>query len=274
MISIRPSDEPNWLPLVMEALKYDGCAVVEGVVGDAHLERYRKGLYDALERVRAEVGEERLKAAGELGVVRIPMLWDPAFFDLLGTPEMLSIVDATVSETAILHLQNGFVLPPRPGVAAPADFQSTFHMDFPRILNGYLMSLNVIVTLDQFTEENGGTLVAPGTHQSAQRPDGKFLESSSVAIETGAGSLIVFDSTLWHAAGVNRSSGDRLAVNQQFTRSYLKQQIDYVRALGDETVLAQEPRIQQLLGWYTRVVTSVAEYYRPSAERLYRGGQG
>ena len=86
--------------------------------------------------------------------------------------------------------------------------------------------------------------------------------------------MLVFDSTLWHAAGQNFSGRDRLAINQQFTRSYVKQQIDYVRALGDETILAQKPRTQQLLGWYTRVVTSLDEYYAPPEERLYRSGQG
>jgi len=86
--------------------------------------------------------------------------------------------------------------------------------------------------------------------------------------------MIVFDSTLWHAGGRNTSGKDRLAVNQQFTRSYVKQQIDYVRALGEAAILALPARSQQLLGWYTRVVTSLDEYYRPPAERLYRSGQG
>ena len=85
--------------------------------------------------------------------------------------------------------------------------------------------------------------------------------------------MIVFDSTLWHAAGANSSGRDRLAVNHQFTRSYIKQQVDYVRALGDETVTALPARTQQLLGWYTRVVTSLDEYYQ-TAGRRYRAGQG
>jgi ectoine hydroxylase-related dioxygenase (phytanoyl-CoA dioxygenase family) len=63
-------------------------------------------------------------------------------------------------------------------------------------------------------------------------------------------------------------------VNQQFTRSYVKQQIDYVRALGDPAILALPARSQQLLGYYTRVVTSLDEYYRTGDERLYRAGQG
>ncbi len=43
-----------------------------------------------------------------------------------------------------------------------------------------------------------------------------------------------------------------LAINHQFTRSFFKQQIDYVRALGDAVVLEQPARTQQPLGWYSR----------------------
>ena len=84
--------------------------------------------------------------------------------------------------------------------------------------------------------------------------------------------MLVFDSTLFHAAGPNTSGADRLAINHQFTRSWIKQQIDYVRALGDASVLSQPPRTQQLLGYFTRVVTSLDEYYRPDEQRLYRLG--
>ena len=43
---------------------------------------------------------------------------------------------------------------------------------------------------------------------------------------------------------------------------------------GSGRVEAQQPRTQQLLGWYTRVVTSLDEFYRPADQRLYRSGQG
>ena len=48
--------------------------------------------------------------------------------------------------------------------------------------------------------------------------------------------MLVFDSSIWHAAGDNTSGKDRLALNQQFTRAYVKQQVDYVRALGGDIV--------------------------------------
>jgi ectoine hydroxylase-related dioxygenase (phytanoyl-CoA dioxygenase family) len=187
---------------------------------------------------------------------------------------VLEIVDRTVSPTAILHLQNGLILPSCASGSSPDVFQTRFHRDFSRYLGGYLASINTLLAIDEFTTENGATLLAPGSHQQAHAPDIDWMRDSAVPAVCPAGAMIAFDSTLWHAAGENRSGRDRLAINQQFTRSFIKQQIDYVRALGEDQVVRQPPRAQQLLGWYTRVVTSLEEYYVPNEQRLYRAAQG
>ena len=187
---------------------------------------------------------------------------------------MLAVVDATVTDTAILHLQNGLILPSFDAGESPDVFQLRYHRDFPRILNGYVMSVNTFFAIDEFRQDNGATIVVPATHQREPAPSDEFLNANALPVECPAGSMIVFDSTLLHAAGENVSGRDRLAINQQFTRSYVKQQVDYVRALGDQQLLQQRDRTQQLLGWYTRVVTSLDEFYRPAEERLYRSGQG
>jgi ectoine hydroxylase-related dioxygenase (phytanoyl-CoA dioxygenase family) len=266
--------EEDWLARTAEAVRYVGCVVVEGAFDDAFLEDTREAMYETQSRIRAHVGEERLARAGELGVLRLMLAYDQHFLAFLESPEVLGIVDELLSDTAILHLQNGLILPSYEPDEVPEVFQTSYHRDFPRYLDGYLASVNVFVAVDQFTEDNGATLLVPGTHQLAERPSDDHLRSNAVPAICPAGSLLVFDSTLWHAAGPNTSGRDRLAINHQFTRSFFKQQVDYVRALGDEVVVAQPPRTQQLLGWYTRVVTSLDEYYRPADERLYRSGQG
>jgi len=86
--------------------------------------------------------------------------------------------------------------------------------------------------------------------------------------------MIVFDSTLLHASGRNHSGDDRLSVNQQFTKSFFKQQIDYCRGLDGGIITKLPARSQQLLGWYTRIPASLDEYYCLPEERLYRAGQG
>ena len=264
---------PGWLDDALDSIRRDGFAIVEDVVAPDLLERTRDAMYRVQQRILDDVGPQRLERAGELGVLRLMLRYDAHFYALLELEEVLAVVDATVSPTAILHLQNGLILPPMRGDEAQL-FQTTFHRDFPRHLEGYLASINTFLAIDEFTCDNGATLLVPGSHQRAHAPDRLGMERAAVPARCPAGSMVVFDSTLWHAAGSNCSGRDRLAINQQFTRSFIKPQVDYVRALGDDAVLRRRPRTQQLLGWYTRVVTSLDEYYRPAAERLYRGGQG
>lgn len=265
--------DPVWIEEALAALSRAGVCLIEGVLDRSQIEKTRRALYAARDRAREEAPADRRE--GELGVVRLALKYHPHFFSLLELPAVLALVDRTVSETAILHLQNGFILPSfENDGSTPKVFQNSFHRDFPRFMNGYLASVNIFFLLDDFTARNGATLVVPGSHQRAETPERGFLEKNAVPLEGPAGSIAVFDSTLWHAAGRNVSGTDRLAVNQQFTRSFLKQQIDCVRALGDETVLAQKPRTQQLLGWYSRVPTSLEEFYLPEDRRLYRKGQG
>ena len=266
--------DSDWLAKALETMRALGFVAVSGVLDAPTLTRLRQAMYDAQKAITAEIGQERLQRAGELGVLRLLCKYDQAFLDLLAIPEILAVIDATVSPTAILHLQNGFILPSFKEGEAPKVFQNRYHMDFPRNLNGYFMSVNVMLAIDEFRPDNGATIVLPGTHQKVVASQLDKLEHTAMPATCPAGSMLVFDSTLYHAAGPNTSGADRLAINNQLTRSYVKQQIDYVRALGDDVVLAQPDRTQQLLGWYTRVVSSLDEYYQPADKRLYRSGQG
>jgi ectoine hydroxylase-related dioxygenase (phytanoyl-CoA dioxygenase family) len=266
--------DAQWIDRTIGDLGQLGYAVVEGILDAAFLQRTRDAMYRVQGDIHRDVGVDRLTRAGEVGVLRLMLRYDDHLFRFLEIPEVLAVVDATVSPTAILHLQNGFILPSHPEGEQPAVFQTRYHQDFPRVLNGYVASINMLFAIDAFTEKNGATWVVPGTHQQRDPPSREDIASRAIPVECPAGSMIVFDSTLWHAAGANTSGRHRLAINHQFTRSFIKQQIDYVRALGADVVLAQPPRTQQLLGWYTRVVTTLDEYYQPEDKRLYRRGQG
>lgn len=274
LLRVNCRTDPGWLMHTVNAVRTAGYMIVEGVLEGDMIAQTRDHLYTVRERIQSEVGKERLTRAGELGILRNMMTYDEFFLTYLELPQMLQVVDATVSNTAILHLQNGFILPSFPPGEVPRTFQNKFHLDFPRVLNGFLASINALFAIDEFTAQNGGTLAVTGTHQQLVAPDLDYLERAAEPVECPAGSMLVFDSTLWHAAGANVSGADRLGLNHQFTRSYIKQQMDYVRALGNDRVKRQPPRTQQLLGWYTRVVTSLDEFYQPEDERLYRRGQG
>jgi len=279
MLPTTSCKETDWLSLTLEAVEYQGVAIVTDVVPESMLERIRPAMYKARDRQIRDVGRERLEQAREVGQMRIMLDVDAVFPEILELPQILNVIDRTVSDTAILHLQSGFILPPVENLGyAESDaaemFQFSFHQDFRRHLEGYLGCINMMLNIDEFSAANGATVFVPGTHQKRELPSDEYLRANALPAEAPAGSMIVFDATTWHASGFNASSEDRLAINHMFTRSYMKQMIDYVRALGSDFVVGLPPRTQQLLGWYTRVVTSNDEYFRPREERLYRANQG
>lgn len=169
LLSVSAKTDTDWLVRIRDAVRYAGCAVVTDVLDPDLVQKTRAAMYQAQERIHEDVGQERLSRAGEIGVLRLMPRYDSFFLELLTVPEMVAVVDEIVSETAILHLQNGFILPPQEPSAA-AGFQHTFHRDFPRHLHGYVASLNVMLTLDEFTEQWWDTCGAgdPSTRGSSR----------------------------------------------------------------------------------------------------------
>ena len=132
----------------------------------------------------------------------------------------------------------------------------------------------ILVMLDDFTPDNGATYLLTGSHRRAERPPDDLFFRDAVRAVAAAGSILVFDSNLWHAAGVNRTDRPRRALTLGFTRPFMKQQLDYPRALGYDRSETLSPALRQLLGYNARVPASLDEWYQPPEKRLYKRDQG
>jgi len=132
----------------------------------------------------------------------------------------------------------------------------------------------LLVMLDDFTEENGATYLLGGSHRMSEKPADDLFFRDAIRAVAPAGSVVVFTSNLWHAAGVNRTRRPRRALTLVFTRPFIKQQFDYPRALGEERAASFSPVLRQLLGYNARVPASLDEWYQPPEKRLYKRDQG
>src|SRR5438552_3889298 len=99
--------EPQRLQRALAYVQSDRCAIVENVLDRDFIGRTRDALYGVQEKIRAApVAERIIHLAGGLNVLRLTFLYDPFFFRFLELPEVLDVVDKTVSPTAVLHTQN------------------------------------------------------------------------------------------------------------------------------------------------------------------------
>lgn len=101
--------------------------------------------------------------------------------------------------------------------------------------------------IDEFTEDNGATVIIPGSHEWGEDRVGQRAEA--IPAEMPAGSVVFFLGTTWHGGGQNQSHDARFAVTHQYCEAYMRQQENYLLELSKETVRDLSPELQALIGY-------------------------
>jgi len=96
-----------------------------------------------------------------------------------------------------------------------------WHVDYPYhdISSPYpeeVLSVQVIWMVDDFTEDNGGTLIVPGSYAYKTQP---FIDSNTNIFQiTGKrGTVILYVGNTWHSAGYNTTDTPRSAILANFS---------------------------------------------------------
>ncbi|MNL21244.1 Phytanoyl-CoA dioxygenase (PhyH) [compost metagenome] len=136
------------------------------------------------------------------------------------------------------------------------------------------MMIQMIVILDDFTADNGATYLLSGSHKADDKPDDEYFFKYADRAITKRGSIILFDSNLWHAAGKNYTDNPRRVITLSFTKPYFKPQFDFPRFLGYEFGESLNDNLRQIIGYKARIPANLEEFYQPVHLRMYQRGQG
>ena len=101
--------------------------------------------------------------------------------------------------------------------------------------------------IDDFTADNGATVVIPGSHQWDDQRQGKPAEATPAIMP--AGSVVFFLGTTWHGGGENRSGNARFGITHQYCEAYVRQQENYLLELSKDRVRDMTPELQSLVGY-------------------------
>ena len=102
--------------------------------------------------------------------------------------------------------------------------------------------------IDGFDEENGATVLVPGSHTWG---DERLPEEDDerVSAVMPAGSVIFYPGTVWHGGGANRAASSRLAVTCQYCEPWVRTQENYFLSVRRETVRTLSEDLKRLLGY-------------------------
>ena len=83
-----------------------------------------------------------------------------------------------------------------------------------------------------------------------------------------AGSVVLFDSMVYHKSGANMSNEIRCGVNNMFTLPFIKQQINYPYCFKRKT---GDLKLDRILGFESREYLSVTDFRQHRLNRSQHG---
>ena len=170
---------------------------------------------------------------------------DPVFDEAVLVPQLRVIVEYVVGRGALLSQLIGSVRPKgAPAIGLHAD-NSWFPAPFPE----WDFLATACWVTDAFTRDGGCTLVIPGSHRARSHPtrDARKTLEGGVPIECEKGSLVVWNSRVWHSNYPRTTGGERVVLHMTYSRIGITPVEDY-RHLGEGYLEGKPAELATLLG--------------------------
>lgn len=171
----------------------------------------------------------------------------PASSDLIGNEELVGAVERIVGDRAASILLNaGELIQIGPG--EPAQYLHRDTDSWPDMpLEERPLLVNAILALDDFTQENGATYIAPGSwkwDRHRQPTAGELARA-----EMSAGDAVLFRGDLLHGGGENGSEAARRGISISYCAGWLRPVENSFLNVPFETAAQLSPLVQRLLGY-------------------------
>jgi ectoine hydroxylase-related dioxygenase (phytanoyl-CoA dioxygenase family) len=229
-----------------------GFQIFPNIISKKEATFYQEKINKVYNKQVAEFGLDNIVAIGEENTVRSPFLYDKSFINLFYSHFCNKIIEDILGPHAILSLQNAIFMH-----SNTKHHQSVYHRDIihQNFTSSSPLAVNIYYCLSDYDSKTGGTSFIPYSH--TREIMNNNVENIEITPEARQGSVILFNSMIFHKAGENSSNETRYGVNNMYTLPFLKQQINYPYVLKKTT---NDDKLNQLLGFKSREYLSVHDF--------------
>lgn len=222
----------------VEKLMTDGYVILERIITAEQLDTYRREIMPLLTRTGRNnfEGDKTQRVYGVPGKIY-------GADSMIAHPLVLAILDRVMRPNYLLSQGQGINILPGEAPQPTHHDDAFYHWPRPRPHLGAA----TIWAIDDFTEDNGATVVYPKSHKWGTEYPGSGHESIKAVMP--AGSCVLFLGTTWHGGGGNETDKPRLAFTAQYCEPWLRTQENYFLAVPRPMVRNRPEAMQRLLGY-------------------------
>tara|TARA_B100000809_G_C14982504_1_gene475038 strand:- start:51 stop:926 length:876 start_codon:yes stop_codon:yes gene_type:complete len=228
---------------MIASLKKDGAIIVEDAVDESFINSLREETDPYMELSRPGQDEFSGKYTTRTGGL---VSRSSKCRDLIQNQLILDMCDGLLLEHCgryQLHLTQIIRVKPK-------ETKQLIHKDkwaWGNDLNHLEPQLNTIWALSEFTNENGATRVAPGSSNWDDKRE--IDEEEIVQAAMRPGSVLIYTGSVFHGAGSNESSADRIGLNITYTLGWLRQEENQYLSTPPDVAKDLDPKLLKLIGY-------------------------
>jgi len=162
---------------------------------------------------------------------------------LVDHPRVLAVLDRLLMANYLLSALQAINI--QPGEAAQLAHHDDGFYPIPRPRAP--LAAATIWAIDDFTADNGATVLFPGSHRWGKRRPGP--RDHALPVVMPAGSCVFFVGTLWHGGGANTTTRERLAVTAQYCEPWLRPMEAYTLSVSRDIARTVSEDIRRMLGY-------------------------
>lgn len=228
-------------PEQVAKLERDGYLIVENVIPPAVCEAIKAEVSTLFEHESGRNNFEGFRTQRLYALIEKTLCCNP----WIELPQAIGLVEHTLEPTPLLSQAQ--IINILPGEDAQPWHSDDGFYTWPRPRPA--LGTATIFALDAFTEDNGATVIIPGSHCWDERRPDEADKARAIKAVMPQGSMLFFVGTLWHHGGANHSDTPRMCLTAQYCAPWLRQQENYSLSISPETVARCSPRMRQLLGY-------------------------
>ena len=254
-----------------QKLKKDGYFIMPNQINSDLIERLKKCLDHSFElhkSIQKEQGNEIEVSGIALNVLADDVTYIELLFELFKNGIIKNLETHFFKSKFILNSISALDNKPN-----QPNFSAIVHRDIKSYSGRIPLMINILVMLDDFTVENGATRLLPKSHLVQDKWSEDYFKQNSIQAVGKAGDILFFNSNVWHSSALNETQQRRRAIPITFSKSFIKQLMDYPRCLGYEAKNTYSDEMIQLLGYDSRVPANLEEWYQPLKNRFYKKEQ-
>jgi ectoine hydroxylase-related dioxygenase (phytanoyl-CoA dioxygenase family) len=224
-------------------IESDGYTIVENVLAQDKLDEIAKDLLRLEEELEIKPHDNPFEGKDTVRTYNL-LVHGELYGEFAVHPQILPIVEGILSSSCLISSLSSIAI--RGGEAAQpihADDQ-VIPLDKPH----RAIVCNTMWAITDFTAENGATRIIPGSHKRDHNPAfGTHYESDAAVMK--AGSVMVFNGSMWHGGGANQTTERRVGVAMNYCAGYIRQQENQQLGVPIELVKKMPKRLQELIGY-------------------------